>query len=63
VPGDTPARVSALPVSAVLATRTPEGIVTGEPHIPRKRWDFAAFVAALDQAASLEPAPATATLH
>jgi hypothetical protein len=51
------------PVSAVLAIRTPEGIVTAELCIARERFEFAAFVAELDRAAALEPAPAGATLH
>jgi hypothetical protein len=36
-------------VSVVLAIRAPGGgIVTGELHIPRERFDAAAFVAALE---------------
>jgi hypothetical protein len=44
-------------VSVVLAIRTPEGMVTGELQIPRERFELAAFVAELDRAAALEPAP------
>jgi hypothetical protein len=50
-------------VSVVLAIRTPEGMVTGELQIPRERFELAAFVAELDRAAALEPAPPGATLH
>ena len=39
------------PVSVVLAVRTPQGIVFGELHIPRERWDVVLFAQILEQTA------------
>lgn len=36
------------PVSVVLAVRHGEQILSGEVHIPRERWDFAAFIALME---------------
>ncbi len=37
------------PVSVVLAVRTAAGIVSGELHIPRKRFDAALFLKTLEE--------------
>jgi len=36
------------PVSVVIAVRHGDQILSGEVHIPRERWDLAAFLAVMD---------------
>jgi hypothetical protein len=36
------------PVSVVVAVRHGEQILSGELHIPRERWDLAAFIALME---------------